>query len=343
MKTRTISFERLCVIKTGWSDTYQGGDPTGNFAWLTEGGAGAERFNMVRMNGGYQVWSAKIRDNMPKPAPLDGWTIVHVARDPARKTEAMRIIGWYEAAKFLPTYNDRSDEAASKFNIQAERALLLREADRPAIKHGNQFGSGNVFWLAGNHATESPTDWSKVRRRIIAAVEKAQGKAIMGGSLSAEKLSDWRGSTRKPLAKTIGLQTDDGGDVYGRSGGESDEHCSLRKWAMAHPELFLSADKIGSYTEYPLLSGDSVDAAHVTDDEIVLIEAKSWRSGENDKMRGIYQCIKYRAVQIAQLRDLSPKTRVRVVLLTEENLTERLQMLAKRHQIELMTKPVDQA
>ena len=339
MIARTVSFERLCVIKTGWSDSYQGGETTGNFAWLVEGGAAAERFNMVRVDGGYQVWSARIRDKMPKPVPADGWTIVHVARDPARKFEAMRIVGWYEAANFIASYADRTDDNDATFNIQAERAFVLPEADRPAIKHGNQFGSGNVFWLKGNEASETPTDWSKVRRRIIAAVEKAQDKAIPGGSLTAERL----GSTRKPLTQTIGLQTDDGGDVYGRSGGESDEHRNLREWAMAHPELFLSADKTGSYTEYSLASGDSVDAAHVTDDEIVLIEAKSWRSGENDKMRGIYQCIKYRAVQIAQLRDLSPKTRVRVVLLTEESLTERLQMLAKRHQIELMTKPVDPA
>lgn len=341
MTKRTIDFQRLCVIKTGWSESYRGEEPRGDYSWLSDGGEGVEAFNMLPTADGYEVYSLRIGDRAPRPAPLDGWTVVHVARDPALKSGAMKIVGWYEDAKFLLDYKQRSGSENGTFNIHAARAFLFRPVDRPAIAHGKQFGSGNVFWLAGNDASTTDTDWSKVRRRIVAAIDQAQSKAEEPSSLSDEKLPGWLGSTITPLAQTNGLQTDDGGEVYGRSGGESAEHRDLREWAQRNPKRFLSnKDVLASHTEYPLPSGDWVDAAHIAEDEIVLIEAKSRRSGEKDVLRGIFQCIKYRAVQLAERRDASPKVTVRAILLTEKPISERLQILANRHQIELMVKRV---
>lgn len=341
----TLDFNRLCVIKTGWCEAYEGGDAIGNFTYLADGGDGAESFNMSPAADGYEVYSLRIREQMPRPEPETGWTIVHVARDPTLARGGMKIVGWYESATFLPVYEKRLGQGDRRvFNIRAERAFAFRPADRPTIDHNSKFGSGGVFWLAGNDASTSKTDWSKVRKRIIVAVEREQGKAIAGGSLSEGALADWLGSTRRPLATPDGIQIDDGGQPYGRSRtGESDEHRALRLWAKDNPAEFLQDKIVSSHTEYDLLSGDRVDAAHIGAEQIVLVEAKSRRSGEADLERGLYQCVKYYWVQVAQNIGLKTKPDVRVVLLIERALSDRLQALAARFDIEVMIKPMDPA
>ncbi|WP_375429114.1 hypothetical protein [uncultured Sphingomonas sp.] len=83
----------------------------------------------------------------------------------------------------------------------------------------------------------------------------------------------------------------------GRGGGEGSEHRTLKDFVACHPEIVgLSASQATGLTEQPLPSGDVVD---------VLFEGKAWRmaveikshiSSEGDMARGVYQCVKYRAV-----------------------------------------------
>lgn len=83
----------------------------------------------------------------------------------------------------------------------------------------------------------------------------------------------------------------------GRGGGEGSEHRTLKHFVACHPEIVgLSASQATGLTEQPLPSGDVVD---------VLFEGKLWRmaveikshiSSRGDMARGVYQCVKYRAV-----------------------------------------------
>ena len=124
---------------------------------------------------------------------------------------------------------------------------------------------------------------------------------------------------------------------YGR-GGEGKNHKSLREWTMKNPRWIMKSIDVESDTEVQLLSGDLIDVVYRTPDgkQIVAIEVKSRDSDEHDLRRGIYQCIKYKAVLCAQncaekVRDCS----VRSLLVTEEKLPGDLRKIAKSLDIEL--------
>ena len=109
--------------------------------------------------------------------------------------------------------------------------------------------------------------------------------------------------------------------------GESAEHRRLKDWAMANPgRLGLSSAMIG-VPEQSLLSGDRIDVLFSDGANFVAVEVKSILSGEDDWQRGIYQCVKYRAVVMAQERPVP--TTVRAILLTEQPLTPELAARAR--------------
>ena len=81
-------------------------------------------------------------------------------------------------------------------------------------------------------------------------------------------------------------------------------------------------------TEVELLSGDRVDVVSVTEDRTVAIEVKSKDSDWADLRRGVYQCVKYRAVIRAQ--DIRRNANVESWLVTETPLPHELKRLARR-------------
>ena len=112
---------------------------------------------------------------------------------------------------------------------------------------------------------------------------------------------------------------------------EGPNHKALREWVHEHPER---VDKrlrdVDSETEVELLSGDRVDVVYRSKGEIVAIEVKSRDSDWADLQRGIYQCVKYRAVIEAQEKEKKSGLRVRTLLVTESLLPVGLAQTAKR-------------
>jgi hypothetical protein len=82
-----------------------------------------------------------------------------------------------------------------------------------------------------------------------------------------------------------------------RGGGESEEHRSLKDYVAEHPELLsLPRSTSRGVTEYRLPSGDSLDVLFRSGDDWIAVEVKSHKSAPDDIARGLFQCIKYRAV-----------------------------------------------
>jgi hypothetical protein len=103
-----------------------------------------------------------------------------------------------------------------------------------------------------------------------------------------------------------------------RGGGEeSEDHRRLKRFVAANPQLVRLAAGLRGQEECELLSGDFVDVVFESRDEWVAVEVKSKRSPEGDIKRGIFQCVKYRAVgRATQALEDIPK-RVRAVLILE--------------------------
>ena len=87
-----------------------------------------------------------------------------------------------------------------------------------------------------------------------------------------------------------------------------------------NPQLLGLPAKLAGKMEYPLPSGDLVDVLFTDREEWVAIEVKSKLSPEVDLVRGIFQCIKYRAVIEAYQASLGLRQAVRSVLVLEDTL-----------------------
>jgi hypothetical protein len=110
--------------------------------------------------------------------------------------------------------------------------------------------------------------------------------------------------------------------------GEGPTHKALRLWARDNPGAVVKrARGCRSETEVELPSGDRVDVVYFTEQTTYAVEVKSRISNDADFERGVYQCVKYRAV----LQAMNPyQTRdIRVILLTERKLPGYLEERAK--------------
>lgn len=131
--------------------------------------------------------------------------------------------------------------------------------------------------------------------------------------------------------------TEKDGIPRGRSGGEGENHKALRLWVDGCPQLVWPKLNVHrSETEFDLPSGDRVDVVYFTSDQTIALEVKSRDSNDVDLERGIYQCVKYRAVMVAMnpMKD----AKITAVLVTEQQLPGHLRDLAK--QLEIMHKLV---
>jgi hypothetical protein len=141
-----------------------------------------------------------------------------------------------------------------------------------------------------------------------------------------------------PSSLIEGLVADPPPKRGGRRGGEAEspEHKKLKEYVLKHPHL-VGAAKMSDISvhkdEYLLLSGDEVDVFFDNGGKVHLVEVKSLRSNENDMLRGIYQCIKYRAVFKAQRQVKAPDTNIIVILVVEELPSSRIKSLAKLHDV----------
>lgn len=107
------------------------------------------------------------------------------------------------------------------------------------------------------------------------------------------------------------LQTLEKAKSYDR-GGEGEEHKKLKTFIASHPEILgLSKHTTLGNMEELLPSGDSLDVSFRLTDDWIGVEVKSNRSPLGDIVRGIFQCVKYRAVmeavQIAKMERLNSK------------------------------------
>lgn len=122
-----------------------------------------------------------------------------------------------------------------------------------------------------------------------------------------------------------------GASKYG-AGGEGAYHKALRLWVMENPKLvgrgYASAR---SETEFSLDSGDRVDVVYHLKNKTVVLEVKSRISNDIDLRRGVFQCIKYRAVKAAM--DLRGEEAVQAALVTESDLPGEISALLKLHGI----------
>ena len=83
----------------------------------------------------------------------------------------------------------------------------------------------------------------------------------------------------------------------GGHGGEGEDHKNLKYYIFEHPESLGIKDVVEKAVEFKLPSGDQLDVYFVRKNgDRVAVEVKPASSPDEDMMRGMFQCVKYKAV-----------------------------------------------
>ena len=111
---------------------------------------------------------------------------------------------------------------------------------------------------------------------------------------------------------------------YGKSGGETEEHRRLKEYVKENPQLLGISRSLRGKIEHMFLSNDEIDVLFKCTSTWVGVEVKGVRSDSPDIMRGIFQCIKYKALLEASQRYEQVEVDSRVVLVLGGALPQEL-------------------
>lgn len=331
-----MSFENIIVANIGWSPKYDGERISSAMGYVAEHGTGAEAYNFSPSGDGLFYGYIRNGERLAERSHRL-WTIVFISKP--READLLRVVGWYEDAVvggyrtrpeygYDPAFPEVRPGERFIFSAVTAKGFVANTEDREhlILPRGHRIKTAGLYFAAGE---DNPLD--SADQRASRATMADWIRRILPPLRDASRLD------RPPIVEPVtlpGIEIDDGGAPSGYSPvAESDEHRALRLWAQANCLPFTGQNGAAGETEWPLPSGDRVDAVHNTADGLWLIEAKSRRSGDLDLERGIYQCIKYRAVAKAVHQNDGQTRPVHAVLLTERDLPARIAELAARHDI----------
>lgn len=123
---------------------------------------------------------------------------------------------------------------------------------------------------------------------------------------------------------------------------ESAEHKALKAWAARNPAVFGDYGLYGpGENEKVLSSGDRLDAYFSNGVERLAVEVKPRASTDDELKRGVYQCIKYRAVMRAENRSVGEAPLVAAVLVCTRMPSVEVRDLLKRLHVPFLLAPRD--
>lgn len=116
-----------------------------------------------------------------------------------------------------------------------------------------------------------------------------------------------------------------------KGGPEGHLHKLLKTWVASHSQC---VSRFGAFpqgdTEVPLSSGDAIDVSFQNDETWLCAEIKDHRAKEGELVRGVFQCVKYRATMRAMQLARGGYTNAQAILVTQAPLPSKAQSLAKR-------------
>ena len=123
---------------------------------------------------------------------------------------------------------------------------------------------------------------------------------------------------------------------------ESKEHKALKAWVIANPDWL---DEFGSFeagkSEKSLSSGDRLDAYFDNGRLRLAVEVKASHASDDELMRGVYQCIKYRAVLRAEQQAMRLVPNGNAVLVSTRVPSRKAKALMKRLHVSFQLAPIE--
>lgn len=183
-------FQRMAFIKCGWAEKYHGDEVRGRHSFIQTRDA-HEKFNFVRdpESGEFQVYVPPVGGGKvaPSPMPRDEWLLVFVAAE--KGNGRLKIVGWYDHARFLGNYFAREDYPTADggipyyYCITATKAVCVPPDERndAAIVPGKHLGSTSVAYINGNGRSIRRHKWRQALHDIAKAfIEGYEQRHIRG-------------------------------------------------------------------------------------------------------------------------------------------------------------------
>lgn len=181
--------------------------------------------------------------------------------------------------------------------------------------------------LVINKATGLPGEgigWFLVKEEVFSELPLKQKRAIVDAELQhvyayRKWLEVLKALALKPTKTDFTTLVSKASHWAG--GGEGERHKVLKEFVARHPEsIGLKSGTPTGAIEHPLPSGDFLDVSFLHKKVWVAAEVKSAISPESDLIRGLFQCVKYRAVMEAvQISEAHPQN-ARALLVLEASL-----------------------
>ena len=121
----------------------------------------------------------------------------------------------------------------------------------------------------------------------------------------------------KPPISLSDIEEIRNGKVHG-FGGEGAEHLALKEYVASHPNVV--GAKESGLTEHIILSGDRVDIWFP--ESQIAVEIKPETSSDSDILRGLFQCVKYKATLDAEAAIFGEKPNAQVILVIGGHLSD---------------------
>lgn len=170
--------------------------------------------------------------------------------------------------------------------------------------------------------------WFLVKKEDFSALPLRQKRVIVEAELAhVFSFSRWdevlKALSLEPVACDFSPVLKKASEGYGA--GESEDHKALKDYVACNPRVIgLSSNIPVGVTEYRLPSGDSLDVSFNSKAVWVAAEVKSAVSAESDIVRGLFQCVKYRAVMDAVLLAEARPQIARAILVLESTFPQSL-------------------
>jgi hypothetical protein len=121
---------------------------------------------------------------------------------------------------------------------------------------------------------------------------------------------------------------------------ESKEHKALKAWVIKSPRHFKAYGTFKSgKNEHCLSSGDRLDAYFDNGKQYLAVEVKASHTSDAELMRGVYQCVKYKAVRRAECIATRRAPLGDAVLVSTRKPNKQLRALLKRLHLDFVLVP----
>lgn len=175
---------KIALVKTGWSEDYEGGPVFGRYAHLQQYNEAHEKFNFLRhTDGRFYGYLPPIgaMSRPPQPKTKNGWLLIFVSAKEG--SGPLTVVGWYKNATFLDDYARRPEYASGTFErdvhgeeysycVTAASAHLIPVTARTTTIPGGRFKRTPVMYLRGNGESER---W---REDLARLAEKVVGRPM---------------------------------------------------------------------------------------------------------------------------------------------------------------------